>query len=134
MGIFDSFKKKRPKETTSIKRKIPPGREPADRAVLEYREAPRIEPNDALGHYSRGAIYQLQGKLDEAIAEYREALRIDPNLGNIIHSNLGSAYVIQGKFREAIECYQAFIEVALPEEASLVKKVEEIIRELKQRI
>jgi superkiller protein 3 len=140
MGIFDSFKKKKPKESSGdMKPQTPlkqqqaaPGPSDAlahynlgnaysaqgklDEAVREYQEALRINPNLAEAHNNLGLAYSDQGKLDEAVRECQEALKINPNLA-AAHLNLGLAYSRQGKLNEAIECYQGFSRLAPPQHA-----------------
>ena len=79
-----------------------------DEASAAYREAIRLKPDDAEGHYGLGNALKGQGKLDEAIAEYREAIRLKPDHAEA-HCNLGSALKGQGKLDEAIAGYREAI-------------------------
>ncbi len=51
-----------------------------DEAIVHLREALRIDPEYADGHYNLGVLLAQQGRLEEAIDHYREAVRIDPTL------------------------------------------------------
>ncbi len=51
-----------------------------DRAVLDYNEALRLDPNFAVAYSERGKVYRLQGKLDAALADCDRAVKLDPRL------------------------------------------------------
>jgi len=104
-----------------------------DDAVREYVDSVRIDPNFFQAHSNLGIVYQAQGRLDEAVRECMEVLRINPNFFQA-YFNLGIAHEAKGEFREAIECYQRFISLASPQDATYVRRAEEIIRELKAKI
>ncbi|MEA1895075.1 MAG: tetratricopeptide repeat protein, partial [Euryarchaeota archaeon] len=57
-------------------------------AIEYYKEAIRIDPDDAAARNNLGNLLKDQGRYDEAEKEYREAIRIDPNYGEA-HVNLG---------------------------------------------
>jgi len=79
-------------------------------AIIEFKEAIRINQNYTDAHYNLGFTYQNQGKLDEATTVYKEAIRIDPNKVDV-HNNLGIVYRQQGKFDEAIDSYKQVINI-----------------------
>jgi len=87
--MFDWFKSRNQREVTSV----PPMDDAAahyrfgnalrdkgdlDRAVAEYREAVRLDPEHTDAHYSLGLVLYLTGAPEEAVAEYREMLRLHP--------------------------------------------------------
>jgi len=49
-----------------------------DRAIADYNEAIRLNPNDNEGFSNRGFEWRRIRNLDNAIADYNEALRLDP--------------------------------------------------------
>src|SRR6266404_9270819 len=49
-----------------------------DRAIAEYNEAIRLEPNDAFLFAARGGAYGLKEQYDRALADYGEAMRLSP--------------------------------------------------------
>jgi tetratricopeptide (TPR) repeat protein len=51
--------------------------EDAGRAVRRFR---RIEPNETIGLYNLGVVFEKQGDTHRAIASYRQALDLDPTL------------------------------------------------------
>jgi tetratricopeptide (TPR) repeat protein len=48
------------------------------RAMADYDEAIRLNPNDANAYNSRGDCWEAKGDLDRAIADYNQAIRLDP--------------------------------------------------------
>ena len=50
-----------------------------DKAIPNYFEALRINPNYSRAHYNLGAALLRQGKTREAAFHFAETLRIDPN-------------------------------------------------------
>ncbi len=50
-----------------------------DRAISDYTEIIRLDPNDAEAYFFRGLVYDNKGDHERAIADYESALRIDPN-------------------------------------------------------
>jgi tetratricopeptide (TPR) repeat protein len=74
-----------------------------DKAIENYLEALRLQPEDPDTHNNLGMLLRKQNKLDEAIAHFRKAIEINPALA-AAYSNLGRTLQLQGKFDEAIEC------------------------------
>ena len=75
--------------------------------IEAYKQALRIDPDDAGAHCNLGYAYDELGKYKEAIESYKQAIRIDPDYADA-HDSLGYAYLNLGKFQEAIEsCKQA---------------------------
>ena len=64
MGIFDSFKKKKPEEKPS-----------------------EMKPETTNENFALVNVYKAQGKLNDALREYQEALKINPNFA-IARKNL----------------------------------------------
>jgi lipoprotein NlpI len=72
-----------------------------DRAIAEYDEAIRLDPNLAFAYNNRGVTYGAQGKFDRAVADYTETIRLDPKLA-IAYSSRGIAYLYSGAPAEAL--------------------------------
>ncbi len=53
-----------------------------DRALPDYEEAIRLNPNSAKPYNNRGIIYRIKGDYDRAIADYDEARSVRMNLTN----------------------------------------------------
>jgi tetratricopeptide (TPR) repeat protein len=67
-------------------------------------------PYKARPHYSLGAAYQKQGRLDDAVKEYQTAINLNPHLVQG-HYNLGVVYQKQGRLDDAITEYQTAIKL-----------------------
>jgi tetratricopeptide (TPR) repeat protein len=50
-----------------------------DRAVQDYEEALRLDPNNAQYFRNRGNAYRIAGDRDRAVADYRKALILKPD-------------------------------------------------------
>jgi tetratricopeptide (TPR) repeat protein len=68
-------------------------------AEKAYREAIRINPQDALAHSYLGKLLEEQGRPQEAEKVYREAIRINPQ-DALAHYNLGILLTEQGRPQE----------------------------------
>jgi tetratricopeptide (TPR) repeat protein len=78
------------------------------RAVVAYRDAIRLKPEDARAHYNLGvALWQL-GQLAEAEAECRTAVRLLPDLADA-HFTLSDVLADLGRLAEAEGGYRALI-------------------------
>jgi len=76
-------------------------------AIEAYKQAIRLNPDDAEAHNNLGIAYGESGMYEEAIEAFKQAIRIEPDDAKA-HSNLGFAYSELGMYREATEaCKQA---------------------------
>ncbi len=62
-----------------------------DKAIADYTEAIRLNPEYAEAYYNRGCIYVEKGDHDQAITDYTEAIRIHPENGYAFYSR-GHSY------------------------------------------
>lgn len=53
-----------------------------DRAIAEYDESTRLDPNYAIAYRNRGLAYYDKGDKNQALVEYDSAIRIDPKYVN----------------------------------------------------
>jgi tetratricopeptide (TPR) repeat protein len=74
-------------------------------AVMQFREAIRLDRDSALPHQNLGEIFYSQGRLDEAIGEWREVIRIGTDLAKA-HFHLGAALAKKGQLDEAAAEYR----------------------------
>ena len=104
-----------------------------DDAIAEYREAIRLNPNDAGAHNNLASAFQDQDKLDDAIVEYREAIRIDPNLAEP-HYLLGEALRQQGDRAGSARELRNFLRLAPSSPASQeqIERARNILLELEK--
>jgi protein O-mannosyl-transferase len=87
-----------------------------DRAVWHYREALRLNPENAYAHNNLGIVLTHQGKTEEAVLQYREALRLTPedaegryNLACAL-AGLKKTEEAAGEYREALRLDPGFAE------------------------
>ena len=53
-----------------------------DRAIADYTEAIRLDPEYEYAYFNRGVAWSRKGDLDRAIADYDRVLRLDPKYGH----------------------------------------------------
>jgi tetratricopeptide (TPR) repeat protein len=81
-----------------------------DRAIADYTQALRLDPNDANAYYWRGYVYSNKGDYDLAIADYTQSLRLDPNDASVYYWR-GSAYRNKEDYDQAIADYTQAIRI-----------------------
>lgn len=75
-------------------------------AEAAYREALRLDPQDAELHYDLGGLLLDQGRPEEATACFRSALALAPGHPQVL-LQLGNALSAQGRYADAAESLQA---------------------------
>jgi hypothetical protein len=97
-----------------------------DEAIIQYREALRLKPDDPDAHYDLANTLCRKSLWDEAIIEYQADLKLSPDDFSG-HSNLGVALFQQGRVREAISQFQEALRLN-PDFADARKNLETALR------
>ena len=82
----------------------------SDAAIVEYRKALELRPDDATANNNLGNALADKGDLDAAIVEYRKALELEPE-HVVAHYNLGIALKDKGDLDAAIVEYRKALEL-----------------------
>src|SRR6266540_1228156 len=82
-----------------------------DRAIADYSEAIRLDPNYALAFYRRANSWQAKGDNDRAIADFNESIRLDPKDPCAFY-NRAMAWSDKGERDRAIADYSEAIRLA----------------------
>jgi lipoprotein NlpI len=75
-----------------------------DRAIADYDEAIRLDPQDPLAYYNRGVAWHGKHDYDRAIADYDQAIRLNPQDPQAYDSR-GNAWQAKGDLERAIAEY-----------------------------
>lgn len=81
-----------------------------DRALREYREAARRDPEDPLIQYNLGFALARAGQREEAAASFRRALELDPGYRDARY-NLAVALAEEERWEEAARQYRRVVEI-----------------------
>ena len=79
-----------------------------DRAIADFNQAIRLDPDSIFALNNRGAAYARKGQYDDAIADFNEAIRINASYA-ITYNNRGIAYAKKGQYDRAIEDFDQAI-------------------------
>lgn len=79
-------------------------------AVVEYRKALALTPNDPVLHNKLGIAYQTLGRYGQARREYDQALAIRPTYPEA-WNNVGTLEHARGRFKQAIAAYRKAVEI-----------------------
>jgi tetratricopeptide (TPR) repeat protein len=75
-----------------------------DRAIADYTQAIRLDPDYAVVYNDRGIAYYSKGDYDHAIEDYTQAIHLNQNLADA-YDGRGSVYNIKGDHDRAIADY-----------------------------
>jgi tetratricopeptide (TPR) repeat protein len=83
-----------------------------DRAIADYDEGIRLNPNNAAAFRNRGFVNSRRQRYDRAIQDFDEAIRLDPN---VAASFSGRAYALRfvGQYERAIADYRKALTLQL---------------------
>ena len=72
-----------------------------DKAIGDFTEVIRLDPNNTLAYFDRGLAYDNTGDYEKAVSDYTEAIRFDSDFVPSFF-NRGIVYGKQGKYAKAI--------------------------------
>jgi len=81
-----------------------------DKALVEFKAAMNVRPDDALSHYNLGNFYSARREFDKAIFSYETSLKLRPDL-LIAYVNASIAYNITGDNRKAEQSLRKALEI-----------------------
>jgi len=90
-----------------------------DRAIHDYDESIRLNPNYAKAFNNRGIAYQKKGEYERAIEDFNEAIKLNPDYA-IAFANRAETYQKNGEYDNAARDYDEVIR--------LQPKYDEVIR------
>jgi tetratricopeptide (TPR) repeat protein len=99
-----------------------------DKALGEYGDAIRLQPDFPLVYMNRGLVEAEQGTMDAAVRDLTEAIQLDPSSTDALY-NRGLMYGRMGQLADAIDDFTAVIR-ANPNEADAYKVRAEAQQEL----
>jgi tetratricopeptide (TPR) repeat protein len=81
-----------------------------EEAIVHYREALRIEPDNVNVLVNLGSTLSREGKINEAVVCYSKALEVEPQSAEA-YNGLGVVLAKQGRFDEAIARYREALRI-----------------------
>lgn len=85
-------------------------KEDYDKAIADYTEIIRLDPESAKAYINRGLAYYLNNEYDKAIADYNEAIRLDPESAEP-YSHRALVYYWKGDYDKTIADYTEAIQL-----------------------
>jgi tetratricopeptide (TPR) repeat protein len=80
------------------------------KALVQYREAARLDPDNAMARFNIGNLLDKMGKPEEALPELFKAVQLDPKPAHA-HNVLGGVLLKQGRDAEAIEEFRKALRI-----------------------
>jgi len=81
-----------------------------ERAIGDYTEVIRLQPDATRAYFARGQIYQSRGDHDRAVADFSAFVRLDPKAFGAFHAR-GNSYRDKGDLDRAIADYNEAIRI-----------------------
>lgn len=94
-----------------------------------HREALKIDPNFAIGHYNLGMTCKAQGKFQEAIAAYETAIQLNPNYAQA-YQNLGVVQLKRGQIPESTEAFSRAIALYQTQNSTEAQRLQQGLAEM----
>ena len=79
-----------------------------DRAIAEYNQAIKLNPDYTSAFYNRGRAYAKKGLYDRAVTDFDAAIKLKPDHA-LAFNNRGRAYAKKGLYDQAIADFYAAI-------------------------
>jgi tetratricopeptide (TPR) repeat protein len=92
-----------------------------DRAIADFTQAIRLDPDNYRVYRERGESYDHKGDYDRAIADYNQAILLNPN-NDAAFNNRGLAYSGKGDYDRAIADYNQAILLNPNNDAAFVNR------------
>ena len=80
------------------------------KAIEEYENVLKLDPNNVEAHNNLGVIYKEQGNLDKALGHFQFVKTLSPGMDEV-HNNLGVVYYLRGDQEEAVKEYRKALEL-----------------------
>jgi tetratricopeptide (TPR) repeat protein len=84
------------------------GKSESDKAIADYDEALRLDPNFVVAYYNRAWVFRKKREPDRAIADYTEAIRINPKYA-LAYNARGITFNDKAEYDRAIADFDAVI-------------------------
>ncbi|MBP5973306.1 tetratricopeptide repeat protein [Brasilonema sp. CT11] len=81
-----------------------------DRAISDYNQAIKLDPNLAQAYYNRGISYAKKKDYGRAIADYNQAIKLKPNYA-LAYNNRGNSYNNKKNYDRAITDFNQAIKL-----------------------
>jgi tetratricopeptide (TPR) repeat protein len=106
--------------------------EQADRAEQAFRQALKLDPNDAISHNHLGILKRRKGLFQEALIQYQRAIEIDYSYASA-HLNLGILFDLYLQdLEKALQQYQEYQLLSGEENTQVSGWIVDIERRLKK--
>jgi tetratricopeptide (TPR) repeat protein len=79
-----------------------------DKAMADFNEVIRLDPEGTGGYHGRGLCYNAKGDYDRAIADFNESIRRSPN-NRTNYESRGETYLNKGDYDKAIADFDVSI-------------------------
>jgi tetratricopeptide (TPR) repeat protein len=98
-----------------------------DRAIADYGEAIRLDPNNAAAFRNRGVLNTRVRRYDRAIADFTDAIRLDPKVAAALY---GRALALRyaGQYGRAVADYRKALALKLDDPSR--RQIEMILKQL----
>jgi len=81
-----------------------------DRAITEFTEAIRLNPNYELAYYFRAETYIMKEDHDKALADFTQAIRLSPN-DTVNYNERGYVYILKNDYDRAIADFNQTLKI-----------------------